>query len=518
MKMNGREFFAGILFLVSALLGAGAAYAASYSADFSLAQHEASTCPAGGGQLLFATIKNTGTNADSYWLSASRDWVLMPEVTVAPGEEARVGILVAIGDPTVVPGKYSVDLTIHSSKSRNTYKDTITVKTLDCPGVIIQPKAEAFYGCVGEEVGAVILLQNTGNIEDTFEISSTKGVISNKTLALKSKETREIILSLSPAEGAEDVTINAASTVSYAKASEKLTFSGRKCYSSGLSFEPKNTKTCVGDEAAFAVKISNNGERGDVFALSSNIGNLSLSTVEVPANATRTAVLTVVPDKTGTQEIAVEAVSPNARQSAKSTLEAEKCYSFGVSVAPETLRTENYSGLISTVVIRNTGARQDTYTVSLEGTPWMEVSPEQVTVGPNSTKEAYIYITPVFGIENGTYPAKIAVSSGKSKDVVSKELDFTFGSAEKASGAEVPPVTGASTKAISKKVIYALIIGLALVLLILFWREFRKMSKRGETDEEDESDVKRPEKKEKKAGRKGKKETGEDIKDILEGI
>lgn len=519
--MNKSVFFAAVLFLVSMVAGAGTAHAAGYSADFSLRQHEVSTCPAGGGQLIFAEITNTGTDPDSYWISASKDWVVMPEIYLEPGEFSLVGILVAIGDPTVVPGKHSVDLTIHSSRSKNTYQEKITVKTLDCPGIVMQPKADMFFGCTKDEVSAPILVRNPGNIKDTFELSATKGTMSNATVTLESGEEKEIYVTLLPSEGQQDdVFVSASSKVSYAKSSAKVSFVGRNCYSASVSLAPAYIKACKEDGVAFAVKIANTGEKADTYSVASNAGNLSASEIEVAPNVTATSILTVTPESAGTQEVTVEITSANTKQSAKAELESEECYVFGVSIVPEKLLSENYSGIISSIVLNNRGLRQDKYSIALEGTPWMEVAPEEITVEPNTTKKAYIYVTPVFGIANGTYTANVVVTSEKSKAQATKQFEFSFGNV---SPEGVPPITGAVTKTISKKVVYSLIIGLAVVLLLLFGREFKRMSKEEEKTEEKgeskDSDKKQPEKKEKKRGRpKKEKEVKDDIKDILEGI
>ncbi|MCK4555667.1 MAG: hypothetical protein KAT83_03595, partial [Candidatus Aenigmarchaeota archaeon] len=103
--------------------------------------------------------------------------------------------------------------------------------------------------------------------------------------------------------------------------------------------------------------------------------------------------------------------------------------------------------------------------------------------------------------------------------------DFVFGMPEENETGDVSPITGdATAETVSRKAIYALIIGLSLVLIIFFGREFRKMSKEASKEEEEkqESDTKTPKKrgrkkKAKKAGKKGK-EKSDDIKDILDGI
>ncbi len=518
----------GFLFIAS-VVGAGVGYAEEdrYSVDILISQHEVSTCPAGGGQMLFATMKNTGTNTDSYRLTADRDWVVMPEVTLAPGEEHRVGILVAIGDPEVLPGTYDLEIEFHSARSNNVFKDNIIVKTLDCPGVVLEPTSKAFSGCMGEELAVKLIMKNLGNVVDTFDVTSTNGMLSNDSIVLESGEVKEIYLYVTPAEGSEEITVGIKSTISYARASTAIVFTGRDCYSFELSLEPEYVRACVEDGADFAVKITNTGERDDTYSIGSNIGNTSEQGVEVLAGNVRIVVLSVVPEETGVHEVAVEVASKHEGTTslANAEINLETCYGFDVEIVPEMLLSENYSGILSSVVVDNTGMRKDNYSVRIEGPFWMDLLPEELTIDANATKKSYVYVSPVYGIENRTYTANVFVTSVKTDTIVEKKFDFVFGMPGENETGDVSPITGdATAETVSRKAIYALIIGLSLVLIIFFGREFRKMSKEASKEEEEkqESDTKTPKKrgrkkKAKKAGKKGK-EKSDDIKDILDGI
>ncbi|MCK5333117.1 MAG: hypothetical protein KAJ24_01290, partial [Candidatus Aenigmarchaeota archaeon] len=396
----------GFLFIVS-VMGAGVSYAEDvrYSVDILINQHEVSTCPAGGGQMLFATMKNTGTNIDSYRLTADRDWVVMPEITLAPGEEQRVGILVAIGDPEILPGTYELELEFHSARSASAFKDTIIVKTLDCPGVVLEPSSRAFSGCMGEEIAVRLIVKNLGNVVDTFDITSTNGILSNDSIVLGSGDVKEVYLYVTPAEGSEEITVSVKSVVSYARASTAIVFTGRDCYSFELSLEPEYVRACVEDGADFAVRITNTGEREDVYSIGSNIGNTSEQDVSILAGNNRVLVLSVVPGDVGIHTVNVNVVSGHEETTliAEAEIELETCYGFDVEIVPEMLLSENYSGILSSVVINNTGVRKDNYSIRIEGPFWMDLLPEVLTIDTNTTKKSYVYVSPVYGIENKTY-------------------------------------------------------------------------------------------------------------------
>ncbi len=517
----------GFLFIAS-VMGAGIGYAEDdrYSVDILINQHDVSTCPAGGGQMLFATMKNTGTNTDSYRLTADRDWVVMPEVTLAPGEEQRVGILIAIGDPEVLPGTYNLELEFHSARSKNVFKDNIIVKTLDCPGVVLEPASKAFSGCMGEIITARLIMKNLGNVADSFIVESTGGALSNESIVLESGEVKEVYLYVTPAEGDEEITVSVKSAVSYARASTSMVFNGRDCYSFELSLEPEYVRACVEDGADFAVRITNTGERKDVYSIRSNIGSTSEQDVEVLAGNSRILVLNVMPGETGIHEVLAEVVSEHDGTSllAEAEIGLETCYGFDVEIVPEMLLSENYSGILSSVVINNTGIRKDNYSIRIEGPFWMDLLPEELTIDTNTTKKSYVYVSPVYGIENKTYTADVFVTSVKTDMVVERKFDFVFGMQESNETAGDPSSIDGDVpaKSVSKRTIYALIIGLSLVLIIFFGREFRKMSKEAEKEEQEEKEKKTP----KKRGRKKKvkdedkkdKEKSDDIKDILDGI
>ena len=154
----------------------------------------------------------------------------------------------------------------------------------------------------------------------------------------------------------------------------------------------------------------------------------------------------------------------------------------------------------------------------------MDLLPEILTIDTNATKKAYVYVSPVYGIENKTYTADVFVTSVKTDMVVKRKFDFVFGMQESNETAGDPSSIDGDVpaKSVSKRTIYALIIGLSLVLIIFFGREFRKMSKEAEKEEQEEKEKKTP----KKRGRKKKvkdedkkdKEKSDDIKDILDGI
>lgn len=342
-------------------------------------------------------IENVGPVEDVYTLSSNspREVTIAPtrvpkEGNLAPGETKTVNVWYNPGEDKK-EGRYPFSITATSRASGDRYSVTGYANVITDYKVNLQGQTQRTV-CLGEQARYEIQVTNDGIQEDKVQLETDYGELSQQQVSLEPEETKTVVLTASADEEVqENFNVRAASQhASYADARDTLNmqFNTEICFDSEVSITPEQQDVAAFTEAEYDVTVRNTGVREDSFVLSSNIGELEQTELQIPGTDSSTTSLTVTPEELDTQEIEVTAES---RVTSTGTAEMnvyngmDLDIGFGteqiVACEEETVGTE--------VVIENTGEAAETYSLeAAEG----ELSEEEFELQPGNTAQTVLEV------------------------------------------------------------------------------------------------------------------------------
>ncbi len=312
-------------------------------------------------------IENVGPVEDVYTLKSNRP----AEITIAPTRVPKEGNL-APGETKTVnvwynpredasEGRHSFDITATSRASGERYSTTGYVNVIKDHKVDLQTAQTSRTACLGDEAQYDIEVTNTGIQKDEYQLRTDFGELSTQDLELDPDETRTVtVTASSDEEVTENFNVRASSKLaSYASDSISLEFEAETCWDSEVSLSPESQDVAAFTEAEYDVTVSNTGTRLDSFDLSSNMGELEETTLEIPGGETSETTLTVVPEELGTEEVEVT-VDSTVTSTGTAQLETYNGMDLDVRFEDSPVVCEREDAE-TTVTIENTGEATETY-------------------------------------------------------------------------------------------------------------------------------------------------------------
>ncbi len=159
------------------------------------------------------TVTNQSNHPDTYNLVLEGYWwATWAPATVEelwPGESATVEVRVAI-PPTVLPGSSDTVVVNAVSQANNAVFESVALTTIAAEHVAtLTPDEMAQLGIPGQMVTYTLMLENTGNIADTFVMTYTNNtwdvhMVGETSMEMEPGETHEVIVQVMIPEDAVD--------------------------------------------------------------------------------------------------------------------------------------------------------------------------------------------------------------------------------------------------------------------------------------------------------------------------
>jgi uncharacterized membrane protein len=372
------------------------------------------------------TISNTGQKTDTYQITAPQ-WVTpgQAEIEVPTGQARQVDVHVR---PTHA-GRSAFNVNVLSlNESGNMKSVERYVLAEECRGVALIPSPDVLTACKGTIATFNIAIKNTGTIEETFEVKASVGSLEAESVTLPGGESRSIDLNIDTKEleiGNQTVLVEVGDDVVSDQSELELVI--EDCY--GLSFAVVVTnedKICPGIDVPFEVTVENNGKLADLYTLEYDdvkeefqleSGGLKRFNFSLP-----------VPEDKTEYNVSIKAYSEHMSKSMDIPLKVnsiQDCYSVELSTLDGPTPIEMGIATAVPIKVKNTGLQPDEYEISIQGPSWVFMSPNKLALGRQQEGVAYLYVSPPFGIEEGSYTALISFTSAKTQSDITFNIDVS---------------------------------------------------------------------------------------------
>jgi uncharacterized membrane protein len=364
-------------------------------------------------------ITNTGSEDDTFSVETSAEWVVSGQETVdiPVGESRNVEILAA---PDVT-GVSTFSVTVRSLAD-DVFVRTVTgaVNSDDCKGVAVIAYPSETEVCRGDEAVFTVTIKNTGALENTFELSVDLGEFESNAITLPGGASADIEL-IVDTSGIEDVqSIRVTATDGQVSDSSDVRIHTTTCYDAELLVTPEVVYTCSFSDILYTMTVSNTGGMADVYTLSYN-GESTVISLNAGDSGQAEYTYPLPEMDEGIYMFTVGLESENGVSLSGSAeinvLPLEDCYGVDIHNGDGAVDVGKVS--IVEITVENKGEQADTWAMSFDGPEWAYLEPEEVSLGPGETDTVYLYLSPLFGTEKGSYPVSVYAESSHSSDEVS---------------------------------------------------------------------------------------------------
>ncbi len=353
-------------------------------------------------------VTNRGKWTEDFVLASSDAWATFQDssVTLSPQETKTVQLLAT---PSGVPeGEKMIQIAVqgymggYATPSYDMDEVKLLVENCHDFDLGITPMEHSV--CVGRSESYVVTVQNTGNSEDTYTISTPDWVVTNQQqVTVPLGEMREFEVTATPSSLGRvsfDVKVSSLNE----PGSEKTimgTITGEECRGVAVILSPTEVTACSGSEVKYNLAVKNTGTIENTFTIQASQGTVESPSMVLGPGETKSTKLTV--DGTeGNHVITVTVSDGVVSDQATANLVLEECYSANVGVSSDVQMACPGSTVEFTVSIENTGKLSDTYTVKLAD----EEKTVQVASGETGTANFQKEI-PIEGA-NGTFVFEVS--------------------------------------------------------------------------------------------------------------
>lgn len=368
------------------------------------------------------TVTNAGKYSDTYKLATSAGTLDKNEVTVDSGKSAVVKLTAAIEKE----GASNITVTA-SSASGSAATLELTTKGVSCYAATLKPRVVSKTVCSGDSATYVFDIENTGKRADEFEINASQGTVTPANISLNPGEKKSVTLSVTPKElGAVKVYLTAKSPRQ--TLSTDVTADVGFCRGVAVIGTPPSLNVCGGAIGRFQILVKNTGRATDKFTLSSTLGSVSQSLVEIDAGAIKELFVEIPTnaDDLGNKTFTVNVKSTGevpVIDSTTGTINIEACYSADLIIEEPTAALCPADTATFEVLVKNTGKVEETFKLTSTGDA--EVTPDELTIGPNKTASATLKVSKVG--EYNVSAASTFVTKQATVSVVAKPADVCYG-------------------------------------------------------------------------------------------
>lgn len=261
-------------------------------------------------------VKNTGNIEDGISLTKSgdqSDWATLSDTWISLEPNSSQDITLEVNVPSdALEGDYDIFVTATSdgdSSATATATTTSIVSTVVTYGVNLFSDQTSLTTHPGESVIYTITVENTGNTEDTIDISKSGanshwGTLSHNSVNIQPGSSQDITLTVDvPSDaqtGDHTILVKGTSQGDPSESSEISTITKVESYIYGVNLEPEYQEESLeqGDSHGFTISVSNTGNTQETIKLEvegdyESWADFSQSTLNLDSSASQNVIFTV---------------------------------------------------------------------------------------------------------------------------------------------------------------------------------------------------------------------------------
>jgi trimeric autotransporter adhesin len=246
----------------------------------------------GSDKIYTITIINTGNGVDTYSLTTTEGTLSDSSVVVAYGGTRDVSLTVTAPAGTLAGTTYNYDVTATSDNDETKTETVSTITTVNAAyNVDLSPNTQTGNADPGESSDYTLTITNTGNIADTYTLSSTDGTFNTNSVELDVGDSTDVIFTTDiPASAMAGDTFTDYATVTSDSDETKTdtistTTTANAVYGVDLSPNTQDANADPSAEYVYEITINNLGNAEDTYTISSTDGTLNQTTATLSAGS-----------------------------------------------------------------------------------------------------------------------------------------------------------------------------------------------------------------------------------------
>ncbi len=432
------------------------------------------------------TVSNKGRNTENVQLQTDTGTLTASSFTLEPGTSETVQLETSgasAGEKTAMVEAHSQSSFAQSSKLL-----TLQVNRCFASEAQVTPKNQRI--CTGKSNEFDVVVRNTGTQSDTFTLSASGGTLETSELTIDGGESRTTTLQFTPKQQKTYNLQVRAKGKSVSSTSFSVT--GANCRAVTVITTPSTNALCEDEQVEYDVEVKNTGDVADTYTLASNIGTLGATKVNLGPGEEDVVDLQVDGNALtqGSHLVKVRTRSTHTRDVSdfsEVTADVQNCYDLNMNLQQRTSNVREGNTVLFENTLQNTGSKENTYTVSLDGPAWISLKPVSATLAAGAEKKTFIHAAPPFNV-SGRFDVRI--SAEDASGTVKKFESFTL--AVNQEGNVSTGLPQAPSKSLSSQLqnawqsvknavsgitaplglFISIVVGIVIVLLIV-WRESR---------------------------------------------
>ncbi len=304
--------------------------------------------------------------------------------------------------------------------------------------------------CSVDETVIPVLIKNKNKFSDIFrfEVDKDYALVPVKSAVIRSGKSAILPLMVSPPVGVEENTTLMLDIITKTEGLKRrviIKTNIEKCYLFEMEIERDRGEICGCDKETYTVILTNEGTYTDTFTLSLNMpewinSTLENETIKLAGGQKREIILEASPgcEEKGVFIVNVGVISEKSEAVLEGSLELtvlpqKECYDTVITADDVSI---DYFGRNIPVIIKNKGAKDATYSLSVEGVDWYSLSQTDFSLKQNEEKTINLALYPDEGVVEGNYNIDIMAKIGdqeftksitvklKSKGVIFEKIRF----------------------------------------------------------------------------------------------
>lgn len=335
-------------------------------------------------------VTNTGIQDEEFELSTGYGELSRTSLTLEDGETQRVTLTASADE--VMQENFNIVAASTTSYAQDIQNVDFNTEICYSSDVSVTPEQQDIAAFTDTDY--TVTVRNTGTKADTFSLSSNIGEFDDTQLDIEGKSSAQTTLTIRPESlGTQQINVVAESTV---EASDSATVNVRNGMDMTLQAQSRQVNACESEEGSIAFRVENTGVATERYTLDVNTGNLTDDEIRLEPGESSTVATDIDTSRLeiGNHNVTLTATAQSFDQPVKSrtsTLTVENCWDLEMNVVPNVASAGENRSTIYEIQLNNTGTRENTYELSHEGPSWVDIRPQQVTIGAGESDTTYIY-------------------------------------------------------------------------------------------------------------------------------